>query len=106
MSELVDTVLIQVRALGLPQPEKEYRFHPQRKYRFDLAWPGYRLAVEVDGGAYTGGRHTRGPGFRKDCEKLNEAILLGWRVMRAETNMVKDGTLFAQLERFFRGRVF
>lgn len=66
----------------LPQPLREYRFSPKRRFRFDLAWPKNKLAVEIDGGVWSGGRHTRGAGFERDAEKLNLAISLGWKVLR------------------------
>ncbi len=69
------------RAAGLPEPHLEYRFAPPRRWRFDFAWPDWRLAIEVDGGAWVQGRHTRGGGFRKDMEKNNAAMLLHWRVL-------------------------
>lgn len=69
-------------AAGLPEPVAEYRFHPVRKWRFDYAWPAQKIALEVEGGVWTGGRHTRGAGFLKDCEKYNTAAIFGWRVLR------------------------
>jgi very-short-patch-repair endonuclease len=66
----------------LPAPVEEHRFHPTRKWRFDMAWVREKIAIEVDGGAWSGGRHTRGAGFIKDHEKLNAATVLGWRVLR------------------------
>ena len=65
----------------LPEPERELKFHPVRKWRFDFAWPAYRVAVEVDGGIFSGGRHSTGPGLAADHEKRNAAIELGWRVL-------------------------
>lgn len=70
------------RAAGLPEPVPEYRFHPHRKWRADYAWPLHRVIVEIDGGAWSGGRHTRGAGFIADLEKLNAAALLGYAVLR------------------------
>lgn len=67
---------------GLPLPEFEHRFHPSRAWRFDYCWPDQKLAIEVDGGIYTGGKHGRGAGIEKDMEKANHAAALGWRVMR------------------------
>lgn len=64
---------------------RELRFHPTRKWRFDGAFPDKKIACEVDGGAFIGGRHTRGPGFISDQEKCNEAALLGWTVFRFVT---------------------
>lgn len=72
----------------------EHKFHPERKWRFDFAFPSRMVAVEIDGGVHTGGRHTRGKGYEKDCEKLNAATSMGWRVLRltgrdlAKTNQV------------------
>jgi len=48
----------------------------------DFAWPKYKLALEVEGGVHTNGRHTRGAGFMKDMEKYNEMTRLGWRLIR------------------------
>jgi hypothetical protein len=54
------------------------------------------LAVEVEGGSWIHGRHVRGRGFEADCEKYNQAVLLGWRVLRFTAAMVEAGTaLFA-----------
>jgi very-short-patch-repair endonuclease len=86
----------------LPRPEPEFRFHPTRRWRFDRAWPDKSIAVEVDGAVYTGGRHTRGAGFEKDMEKLNEAQILGWRVLRFSSGMVKDGRALGVVERLLR----
>lgn len=61
---------------------KEYRFHPTRRWRFDYAISAHKIAVEVEGGVWTGGRHTRPKGFIGDVEKYNAATLLGWRVFR------------------------
>ena len=63
-----DTLLKQVG--GCPAPVKEYRYAKPRRWRFDRAWPEQKVAVELDGGVYTQGRHTRGAGYEKDCEKL------------------------------------
>jgi len=60
----------------------EYRFHPKRLWRFDYALPQFRIAIEIDGGVWTQGRHTRGAGWLKDSEKLNTAAVMGWRMLR------------------------
>lgn len=61
---------------------REYRFHPERKWRFDYAIEEHRIAIEVEGGIWTGGRHTRGSGFKRDMEKYNSAASMGWRLVR------------------------
>ena len=72
------------RGEGLPVPAPEYRFHGTRKWRFDYAWPKCKVALEVEGGVWMRGRHTRGSGFVKDMEKYNQAALLGWTVLRVQ----------------------
>ncbi len=84
---------------GLSRPVPEHRFHPDRKWRFDYAWLKLKVALEIDGGAYSQGRHTRGKGFIKDQEKRNEALLLGWKVFHCVPQDVKDGSVFELLKR-------
>lgn len=57
--------------------QREYQFHPTRRWRFDFAWPSIKLAVEIQGR----GRHQTVGGVRSDCEKNNAAITDGWAVM-------------------------
>jgi very-short-patch-repair endonuclease len=92
----------QVQLVGLPKPVAEFRFHPTRRWRFDYAWPDKSIAVEVDGAVWTGGRHTRGAGVEKDCEKYAEALLAGWRVLRVTTGQVKSGQALTWVERLLR----
>lgn len=89
------------RTRGYPEPEAEFRFHPVRKWRFDLAWPAEFIAVEFQGGAWVRGRHTRGAGFTADCEKLSVAAVLGWRVLPVVYAQVDDGRLFGWLDELF-----
>ena len=63
-------------------PSFEVKFHPTRKWRFDYCWLDKMIALEVEGGVFTGGRHTRGIGFKNDIEKYNNASLLGYRLIR------------------------
>ena len=76
----------------------EFRFHPPRRFRWDFAWPERMLAVEVDGGTWSGGRHTRGAGFEADCRKINLGILAGWRVLRFTTDMVQSGEALTMIK--------
>lgn len=102
-SPLVASLMRQIAADGIPAPVQEHRFHPVRKWRFDLAWPDRMIAVEVDGGVWSGGRHTRGAGFIADCKKINEATAMGWRVFRFPTPHVSDGSAVAMLRRLLNG---
>lgn len=76
---------------GIPAPVQQHRFHPVRRWKFDFAWPDRRIALEVEGGTWTGGRHVRASGFEADAEKYNAAALAGWRVFRVTGGMVRDG---------------
>lgn len=70
----------------------EYRFDPIRHWRFDWALPSHKVALEVEGGAFSRGRHTRGAGFVKDMEKYNAATLAGWKVLRVTPDqLLSDG---------------
>jgi very-short-patch-repair endonuclease len=89
----------QLHAAGVPEHVKEFRFDDTRRWRFDLAWPQFRLAVEVEGGTWVNGRHTRGSGFEKDCEKYNAAALAGWFVLRFTTGMIDSGAALATIKR-------
>ncbi len=73
---------------------KEYKFHPERRWRFDYAVPAYKIAIEVEGGVWTQGRHTRPQGFLGDIEKYNTATLMGWRVFRTTpTDLYRTATI-------------
>lgn len=98
-SDNVAALQFQLKALNLPIGETEHRFHPERKWRFDLAWPAIKLALEVDGGSWVGGRHTSGSGFAADCQKMSEAAILGWRIIRVTPVMVRDGLAVRYVER-------
>lgn len=79
----------------LSEPTAEFRFHADRKWRFDFAWPALRVAVECEGGTFAPGRHQgRGrhltsKGFHEDCNKYNIAAVLGWRVLRFDAQHLK-----------------
>lgn len=98
-----DVLAAQCRMGGLPEVVREYRFHATRRWRFDLAWPELRVAVEVDGGTWTSGRHNYPSGWVKDQEKLNEAAILGWRVLHVTPRQVEDWEAFGLVERLVRG---
>ena len=79
--------------------EQEYKFHPKRQWRADFHITGTKILVEVEGGIWTGGRHTRGKGFIHDMEKYNAATVLGYQVLRFSTVQVKSGLAVKQIEK-------
>ena len=79
------------------KPLTEYKFHPERRWRFDFYFLEQRVAVEVEGGTWAAGRHTRGSGYAKDCEKCNAAAEMGITVLRYTTQMVESGEAINQV---------
>jgi hypothetical protein len=84
-------------AHGLPAPEFEHQFAKPRRWRFDACWPAQMVALEVEGGAWVGGRHNRGGGYLQDMVKYNRAVILGWRLLRCTPQQVNSGEVFALL---------
>ena len=98
-------LVLRMKAAGLPTPETEVRFDPVSKWRFDYAWgPPWWIALEVEGGIWSGGRHVRGLGYEADCRKYNQAAIARWCVIRATTGMVADGTALRDLRAAFSVR--
>jgi hypothetical protein len=101
-SAYADTLGFQCRALGLPEPECEYRFSA-RRFRFDFAWLDRKLALEVQGGLFVNGRHSRGAALLKEHNKLNLAASLGWRVTFTTPKALTSGETMTWLEPMLRG---
>lgn len=76
-----------------PQPIREYMFHTDQNWRFDFVWLNHMIALEIQGGSFTRGRHSRGAGQMTDYEKVNAANVMGWRVFYANTSMLSHKKL-------------
>ena len=92
------TLANQLRVLKI-NFEQEYQFHPKRKWRADFHLIGKKILVEVEGGIWSGGRHTRGKGYIGDMEKYNAAVMMGYQVIRFSTEQVKSGLAVQQIEK-------
>ena len=79
-----------IHQIRLPEPEREYIFARPRKWRFDFAWPDLDVAVEIDGGIWSGGRHASPQGLIAQYDKQNAATIRGWKVLRLSSNHLKD----------------
>jgi len=106
MSEAEELLALHIRAAKLPEPQREFKFHPYRKWRFDFLWTKEKLAIEINGGnrmavigkngkAVAVGRHTKPDDYRK----LNEAVILGYSVLQFTPDMVKTGEALQMIER-------
>jgi len=104
ISRLEETLDQQLRAvLGpLNRPQREYKCVPGRRFRFDFAFPAYMLAIEVNGGIYSGGRHTRGAALEDEYEKLNLAQANGWHVLIFGPNAVQNGNAARDIEAWLK----
>lgn len=99
-----------ITAVGIPAPQREFRFHPVRQWRFDFAWPPSLFAVEVEGlvpsrgpdGEERKGRHQTIGGAQEDIVKYASATVLGWRVLRVSQADVKSGQARVWTETAFR----
>lgn len=90
-SELEMALVTRLERHGLPLGAGQYRFVPGRLYRFDRAWPEQFVAVEIQGGLWVNGAHSRGSGVERDCVKLSIAAALGWRCLPISKAMIASG---------------
>lgn len=100
-SDLEIGFLMQIREAGLPEPvlqSNEPWEGSGRRFKADFFWPQYGLVVEIDGGTWNGGRHTRGAGFESDCEKQAIAVANGYQYLRFAGKHVRNGDALDFLE--------
>lgn len=83
----------------------EYKFHPVRKWRFDYACVQFKIAIEIEGGVWKRGRHTRALGFIGDMEKYNEAVILGWSLLRFTPQQMNKSESYETIRRLIKERL-
>jgi len=68
------------RRHGVPEPVCQYEVYAGRRLvgRIDFAYPDQRVAIEVDG--YES--HTSLQAFRRDRDRQNRLVAMGWTVLR------------------------
>lgn len=126
-SKIEELALEIIKNAGLPDPVREYRFHPTRRWRLDLAYPDIKLGIELEGGTFggivkcqvcgalvthrsgnrripvrVGGRHNIGASYEKDLEKYSEAAILGWTIIRFTGAMLKGKKKAESVDRIKR----
>jgi len=84
--------------------EPEFRFC-ERRWRFDFAHVGSKTAIEIEGGIFSRGRHTRGVGFLNDMEKYNKAVELGWVVLRYTPQQMDEFATWEQIKKVVSQRI-
>ena len=77
----------------------EYKFHDTRKWRIDFAIIDLKIGIEIEGGVWSGGAHTRGKGFIEDMEKYNAAVTFGWVILRFTPQDLNKITTFETVKK-------
>lgn len=86
---VLEDILAKIFVFPFPEIVHEYKFHSTRNWRFDYACPTAKIAIEYEGGLWTGGRHFRPAGALEDLAKYNEAAIAGWKVIRIVGDFLK-----------------
>jgi len=90
--------------------EREYRFHPTRKWRADyrllnVLLNGQMVLIEIEGGFYRGvGGHNSINGLQRDIDKNNHALACGYLPFRFSTADVLRGRAKAFLAEHLTGQ--
>lgn len=108
-SALEEEFAFHLKAAKVKKADREYVFARPRRWRFDFAWPDEMVAVEVEGGIYSRGRHVRPQGFINDCEKMNHASTpdkhgRSWCVLRFCAEHVHRGDALVLVEKALKRR--
>lgn len=98
----IDLITEFCRADGLPLPQREYQFAPNRRYRADWCWPESMVILEQNGGIWTKGGHNTGRGLLRDYEKANLAQLLGYVYLQVTPDQIRSGAVLALLKEALR----
>lgn len=103
--------MIQCQGLKLPPAAVQWRFanskHPNnaaRKWRCDVLFPDYRLMVEIDGGIWVRGAHSHPTDIIRNMTKQNDAMLLGYQVLRFTPAEVKTGHAVAFTQKVLQSK--
>ena len=94
LSEGECTLELHLRAHELPYA-REVALVAGRKWRWDFVVGD--LAIEIQGGTWIRGGHSRGTGQRRDCAKQNAAVKAGYRALAYTTEMVLSGEAIADV---------
>lgn len=103
-SHIEDELALQIKLAGLPVPVREFAAINGRKFRFDFAFPKHGLLLECQGSTWKGkeGGHSSGSGIARDCEKMDLAVIAGWKVMHVTGDQVKSGQALKWLQEYFK----
>lgn len=104
MSNLNEEFEQQLIYIGLTNYEREYRAIPGRRFRYDFAFVEDKLLIEINGGIYRyNPSHASAGNIRRDYEKLDMAVLYGWRQLIFAPDMVQSGWALTITENVLKG---
>lgn len=91
------------RLLGFPDLERNFRFHPKRRFELDFYHAGSRVAVEINGGIWKPkSGHSTGAGIIRDYEKLFLAQECGIALIYVPPNWLTKDKVNPTCERIWR----
>jgi hypothetical protein len=101
-----DILYQEIQDAGLPIPTRQFKAVLGRQFEWDFAWEEQRILLEVQGGIWAKEKtgHSTGAGIRRDCNKLDLALLFGWIPYQVTTDLVVDGRALKLLEMIFGKR--
>lgn len=99
-----DRLAWQLEAANAPTFDRQMRIHPERKFRADFWFSKARLVVEVDGGGFINGRHSRGTGIERDAEKSALIAAMPARLMRVTPKQINNGSALEWILRALKVR--
>jgi hypothetical protein len=123
-SDLERDMAFRLARLSVPPWQRDYVFHPSRKWELDFAWPDLLIYVSVEGGISKSSHRTvaniykkmvingrvvrvkvgEKDGYSDDLEKHTEAAILGWLGVRVSRRMIESGLATELVRRAFQIR--
>jgi very-short-patch-repair endonuclease len=86
--------LYKIDRLVQTEPVYSHIMPTKRRFRADFLCPTLKIMVEINGGVFVNGRHTRGGGgYETDLIKLNLAQMNGFKVFQFTYQMLEKGEL-------------
>lgn len=74
----------------MPHPTLQAKLIKTRRWQYDFTWEREKVIVEIEGGTWIAGRHSRGKGYLNDCDKQNAVMMLGYRLFKFTTDHINN----------------
>jgi len=97
VSAIEEQMAQQIALCKLPEPVRQFRWYPARRWKLDFAWPKIKLAVEVQGNI-----HRIKQRFKDFFERHYALTFAGWKVLYVGGDDVRSGRAVAWLEQLLQ----